>query len=187
MENFFMVWPTWVSDLFHRHQPRLPLRAHLHATLGVMLAIGLLSLVSYQTHSPWLMAPFGASAFLIFALPTNPLAQPINVVAGYLIASGIGVIIALFLPNSLFNMALACGLATLVMHLLRVSHPPAVGCPILVIMGNHDWLFLIQPVLEGSILLVVFAIMFHRLFPPLYRLSSAKTLMENMPPYKRLL
>ncbi|RZJ07535.1 MAG: hypothetical protein EOP39_16090, partial [Rubrivivax sp.] len=51
------------------------LRVVLGACLGLLLA-GLLSRSAMPAELPWLVAPLGASAVLVFGVPASPLAQP---------------------------------------------------------------------------------------------------------------
>src|SRR5438105_311808 len=56
---------------------------------------------------PWFIAPMGASAVLLFAVPSSPLAQPWSLIGGNLCAALIGVTVA----RHVDDVALACGLA----------------------------------------------------------------------------
>ena len=40
---------------------------------------------------PWFVAPMGASAVLLFAVPASPLAQPWSIVGGNMVSATIGV------------------------------------------------------------------------------------------------
>ncbi|MEG8058719.1 HPP family protein [Sphingomonas sp. 22L2VL55-3] len=74
---------------------------------------------------PLLVAPIGASAVLIFAVPASPLAQPWSVVGGNIISALVGVTAARFVPIPYLAAGVAVGGAILVMSLLRCLHPPA--------------------------------------------------------------
>ncbi|MCH1990933.1 HPP family protein, partial [Achromobacter xylosoxidans] len=59
------------------------LRMAAGALLGVLLAGWLSRWVGgHWGISPWLVAPIGASAVLVFGVPASPLAQPWPVVGG---------------------------------------------------------------------------------------------------------
>jgi CBS domain-containing membrane protein len=47
--------------------------------------------------NPWFIAPMGASAVLLFAVPASPLAQPWSIVGGNLVSALVGVSCALLL------------------------------------------------------------------------------------------
>jgi CBS-domain-containing membrane protein len=118
-----------------------------------------------ETGIPLLIAPFGATAVLLFGQPKSPLAQPANVIGGYLLAALVGSLALQFLPGIWWASAIAVGLSIAGMLLLRVTHPPAGAVP-LVAFGSHlegQDLFLV--VLAGSALLVVIAVV-HHLIPP---------------------
>ena len=48
------------------------------------------------------------------------------------------------------------------MILLNVTHPPAGGNPIIVIIGSVSYDYLITPVISGSIIIIVFAIIVNK-------------------------
>ena len=50
--------------------------------LGGAVAISVAAWLTQTTAQPLLMAPFGASCFLMFVVPDNPVAQPRNVIGG---------------------------------------------------------------------------------------------------------
>ena len=63
-----------------RPKPTEALRAALGAAFG--LGVAALACRAVGLPAPGLIAPFGASAFLVFVVPNSPLAQPWSVVAG---------------------------------------------------------------------------------------------------------
>lgn len=66
-----------------RHdQPHLPLSLVLASWVAGGLAIALLALLSLWSGDGLVVAPFGASAALLFGYPQSPLAQPRNLVLG---------------------------------------------------------------------------------------------------------
>lgn len=128
----------------------------LMSGVGAAVAIGLLSLVeNMQSELVLLMAPFGATAVLVFGLPESPLAQPKNVIAGHLLTALIGVCFVEFVGVTPLTLALATGLAVSAMLLTNTTHPPAGANPLLVMLTGQSWFFLISPVLLGAIALVV--------------------------------
>ena len=74
------------------HQSQQFLRLSLIAGVGGLLAIAMLGILSRYAHSPFIMAPFGASYVLLFSAPANPLSQPANVIGGHLTATFVGLI-----------------------------------------------------------------------------------------------
>ena len=67
-----------MKRFIHRHQPPANLRSIVLAGIGAAAAVGLLALVTDHTTLLLLMAPFGASAVLLFAAPAQHLSQPAN-------------------------------------------------------------------------------------------------------------
>ncbi len=128
----------------------------LFAGLGAALAIGFLSLFETSTGElALLMAPFGATAVLVFGVPGSPLAQPKNVIVGHLLTALIGVLFANYLPINAITLAIATGAGVSGMLLTRTTHPPAGANPILIMLSGQSWWFLVTPVLVGTLVIVV--------------------------------
>ena len=126
------------------------------AGLGAAIAILVLSVLSNLQHSIVLiMAPFGATAVLVFGLPNSPLAQPKNVIFGHMITALIGLIFLHTLGVTPVTLALATGVAVACMMLTDTTHPPAGANPLLIMLTHQDWPFLITPVLLGAVLIVI--------------------------------
>ncbi|WP_394182003.1 HPP family protein [Marinomonas posidonica] len=133
---------------------------HFLASLlaGIGAFTGILCL-AYFDHSVWdatlLMAPFGATAVLVFGLPKSPLAQAKNVIFGHLITAFIGVFFVQYVGVGVWQLALASGLGVTSMLFTKTTHPPAGANPILIMLSGQSWLFLLTPVLAGSIIIVL--------------------------------
>ncbi|MGF1911821.1 HPP family protein [Vibrio kasasachensis] len=126
------------------------------AGVGAALAIGLLTHLEASTAEVVLvMAPFGATAVLVFGVPNSPLAQPKNVVFGHLITAVIGVAFTQFVGVTPLTLAIASGLGVSVMLLTKTTHPPAGANPMLIMLSGQSWAFLITPVLTGAVLIVL--------------------------------
>lgn len=138
------------------------LRVVAGAGLGLLLAafvsraLGIVGL-------PWLMAPLGASAVLVFGLPASPLAQPWAVIGGNAISALVGVAsVHLFGAASPWAMALAPALAIAVMFALRCLHPPGGAVALMMVLGaTQDWSFALFPVATNSLLLVLAGIVWN--------------------------
>lgn len=125
------------------------------AGLGASVAIGLLSYMEANLGDvALLMAPFGATAVLVFGVPASPLAQPKNVILGHLITSFIGVVFTQYVGVTPLTLALATGLGVTAMLLSKTTHPPAGANPILIMLSDQSWGFLITPVLIGAVTIV---------------------------------
>ncbi len=146
-------------------QPRFAPSHVLASWLGGLLAIAALGLLSLWSGYGLVVAPFGASSVLLFGHPGSPLAQPRNLVLGNTLAALIAVVCVTLLGHTPWAMGLAVGLAIAAGQQLRCLHPPAGAVALLgVLLGAHP-VFVLTPVLSGSLLLVLIAVVFHRLVP----------------------
>lgn len=140
---------------------RAPWVRILAGFIGGSVGIGLLALLTEFSEAQVLMAPFGASCVLLFALPEAPLAQPRNVIGGHLVATLIGLIAVHVLPSiAPAEMGIIVGAAIAAMQVTRTVHPPAGADPLVVIaLGSATpWSFLLTPVFAGSVILVLVAL-----------------------------
>ena len=129
------------------------------------ITIGVLTLLTYKTpYGVFLIASFGSSMVLLYGYPESPFAQPKNVFFGHLLTSLVGIIILMLVPLPiLITIPIAVGLGVGFMILFNVTHPPAGGNPIIVIMGSVSFDYLLSPVITGSIIILIFAIILNRL------------------------
>ena len=140
------------------------LKQSILASVFSIITIGFLTLLTYKTElGIFLLASFGSSMVLLYGYPESPFAQPKNVFFGHLITAIIGLIILYFLPLPIFmTIPIAVGLGVGLMILLNVTHPPAGGNPIIVIIGSVSFDYLFTPVIIGSIIIIIFAIVINR-------------------------
>ena len=144
----------------------------LIACLGAAIGIALTIVVCAElplaaADLPIIVAPLGASAVLVFAVPSSPLAQPWPVVGGNIISTLIGVAAFNLIPNLTVAAGVAVGVAILIMSLLRCLHPPGGAAALTAVIGSQGvhaagYEFAFAPVGINSIALVSLAIMFHR-------------------------
>jgi len=113
--------------------PRDRLVACLGAGLGVAAA-GAAGLM--LPGAAWLVAPMGASAALVFAVPASPLAQPWPVIGGNALSALVGVAVASLVPWPLAAAGSAVALAILVMSLTRSLHPPGGAAALTVVLSG---------------------------------------------------
>jgi len=136
----------------------------LLALIFSILTIGTLSFLSFETtYGLFLAGSFGSSMVLLFGYPESPFAQPKNVFFGHLITSLVGVLILQFLSVDQFlQIAIAVGLGIFVMIIFGVTHPPAGGNPIVVILSAASYDFLLNPIIFGSIIIIFYAVIINR-------------------------
>jgi CBS domain-containing membrane protein len=139
------------------------LRMAAGALLGVLLAGWLSRWVGgHWGISPWLVAPIGASAVLVFGVPASPLAQPWPVVGGNTLSTLVGVACAALVPEPAVAGALAVALAIALMVPLRCLHPPGGAAALFVVMAHGAKpQFALFPVLTNSLLLVAAGMAWH--------------------------
>ena len=135
------------------------------AGLFSIVTIGILTLLTYKTeYGIFLIASFGSSMVLLYGYPESPFAQPKNVFFGHVLTAIVGMIFLYFIPLPLYlTIPLAVGFGVGLMILFNVTHPPAGGNPIIVIMGSVSVDYLLTPVISGSIIILIFAIIINRL------------------------
>ena len=129
-----------------------------------IITIGILTSLTYKTEfGVFLLASFGSSMVLLYGYPESPFAQPKNVFFGHLVTAAVGLVVLYFIPLPLFmTIPLAVGLGVGLMILFNVTHPPAGGNPIIVIIGSVSFDYLFSPVITGTIIIIIFAIIINR-------------------------
>ena len=134
------------------------------AGLFSFITISVLTLLTYKTvYGVFLLASFGSSMVLLYGYPESPFAQPKNVFFGHLITTAIGLIFLNFVPFPIYIIIpLAVGFGVGLMILLNVTHPPAGGNPIIVIIGSVSFDYLLSPVISGSLIIIISAIAINR-------------------------
>ena len=141
------------------------IKLSVFAGLFSFFTIGILSYLTYKTdYGIFLVASFGSTMVILYGYPDSPFAQPKNIFFGHLLTSLVGVIFVTFISLPLFlTLPLAVGLGVALMILLNVPHPPAGGNPIIVILGSVSFDYLLNPIMVGSIIIIVFGIILNRL------------------------
>ncbi|GGW34704.1 hypothetical protein GCM10011452_23900 [Gemmobacter lanyuensis] len=152
---------------------RPPLAEAVRAGVGALVALTLVGLLVLGPTVDlalglYLIAPFGASSVLLFAVPNSPLAQPWSVIVGNTVAALVGVAVCLVVPDPTARIALAVGGSILVMLLCRAAHPPAGAVAMTAAMNPEavqhlGFWFALAPVALGSAALVALAIPYARL------------------------
>lgn len=147
--------------------PTERIRASIGALVGILLT-GLLSEMALgeATSFPLLIAPMGASAVLLFAAPSSPLAQPWSILGGNLISATVGVTCALSINDPVLAASIAIAASIGLMLLLNCLHPPSGAVALTAVLAGsaiHDWgyWFVLSPVGLNSVLLLVSAYAFN--------------------------
>jgi CBS domain-containing membrane protein len=157
----------WLTDLKPAPMPvdtRERWRVAMGAGIGLLFTALLCLAVSPGggERLPWLIAPLGASAVLVFGLPASPLAQPWSVVGGNTVSALVGIACMLAMGRTPGSAALAVALAIVAMFALRCLHPPGGASALLVVLsGVQDPLFAFAPVFTHSLALAVAGIAYN--------------------------
>jgi CBS domain-containing membrane protein len=143
------------------------LRACCGALIGVLVT-GLVTRLALGSSAglPQLIAPMGASAVLLFALPASPMAQPWSIIGGNMISATIGVACAQWIGDPVAAAAVAITAAIAAMFALRCLHPPSGAIALTAVLGGpaiqaQGFAFVLHPVGINSLLLLVIAILFN--------------------------
>ncbi|WP_296745969.1 HPP family protein [Mesorhizobium sp.] len=149
------------------------LRERLFACIGAVIGITLTGVISGLAvgNGPYvamLVAPMGASAVLLFAVPSSPLAQPWSIIGGNTISALVGVTVAHFVHDPVIASGLAVALAIAAMSFTRSLHPPGGAAALTGVLGGPavaaaGFLFPFVPVALNSIILVTLGYLFHKL------------------------
>jgi CBS domain-containing membrane protein len=149
-------------------------RAHgvdvARGAFGALLGLGFAALVGAATGAPvWLIAPFGASSVLLYAVPNSPLAQPWSVFWGNVLSALAALVVVDLLPPGVWVAPVAVAAGIALMLVARALHPPGGAVALLVALSPHpDWHFALLPVASGTAALIVAALVWNRLVGRVY-------------------
>ena len=142
--------------------------------IGAGITIGILTYITFQSvlagtnYGLWLAASFGSSVVVVFGYPENEFAQPKNVLLGHLLCALVGIIfVTLFnitQDRSIFFIAigLAVGISVMLMMAFKVTHPPAGGNTIVVMLTQDSFQFLVFPIMAGAITIIIGGVIYNR-------------------------
>jgi CBS domain-containing membrane protein len=149
------------------------LAGRMFASVGALIGIALTALICrfvLGDHSslPLIVAPLGASAVLLFAVPASPLAQPWSIIGGNTISAMIGVIVAHLVHDQILAIGFGVSIAIAAMSFARCLHPPGGATALTAIIGgpavtSAGFLFPFVPVGLNSVLLVGLGFLFHKM------------------------
>jgi CBS domain-containing membrane protein len=184
--SMFRSLPSWIHALLPAPSA-VGGAERLRSCLGALLGIAVTGLASTMVLGPGqtsllLIAPMGASAVLLFALPASPLAQPWSIIGGNLVSAVIGITCARLIADPAWAGPLAVGLAIAAMFALRCLHPPSGAIALSAVVGGPavhaaGYAYAWVPVGLNTVLLVATAIVYNRLagrrYPHAQRLATA--------------
>jgi CBS domain-containing membrane protein len=159
-------------SLFTPILPGATARGRLFACLGAAVGIFLTGLIAAWLHGdgealPWIVAPMGASAVLLFAVPASPMAQPWPIIGGNSLSALVGFAVGQAFGHGALACGLGVGLAIGVMSMTRSLHPPGGAAALTGVIGGSlvdsaGWWFPLAPVALDAVVLVAVGLLFHR-------------------------
>lgn len=140
----------------------------LTMVVACMVAIFLTAWLTRQLSvgSPILLASMGASAVILFVMPSSPLAQPWPLLGGHLCSGLVGVWIAHGIHEPTGAAAAVVALSVLAMLSLRCLHPPGVATaliPVLNYPNGPSYDFLLMPLAVNVGVLLLLTLIINRL------------------------
>ena len=163
MPPFLQAWIPRTTPVSLKER----VRSAVGALVGI-LATGFVCrlAVGQGTALPILIAPMGASAVLLFAVPSSPLAQPWSILGGNAVAALVGVGAAALIHDPFAAGAVAVALSIALMMSLRCIHPPSGAVALTAVLGGRavtdlGFGFVLWPVGANSLLLLATALLFN--------------------------
>lgn len=146
-------------------------RERLKSCIGALVGLFLTEWISrqfLQGFNPWFVAPMGASAVLLFAVPASPLAQPWSIIGGNIVSALVGVACARWIPDAGVAASVALAVSIGLMFQLHCVHPPGGAVAVTAVFGGPavhamGFGFVALPVAINSMLLLLTALAFNNL------------------------
>lgn len=188
---------SWVKGFFPE-PVSVDFKERTRSCIGAFFGIVLTSVTTYwligASDLPLLMAPIGASAVLLFGVPSSPLAQPWSIVGGNTVAALVGVTFAMLIKEPVIAAAFGLSVAIALMFALRCLHPPSGAVALTATIGGPaihaaGYGFVLFPVFLNSVLLLLVALIYNnatrRTYPHTVVKSADSHLTKDIPPEMR--
>ena len=137
-------------------------------TIAILAYITFQSILSGTNYGLWLATTFGSTVVLVFGYPDNEFAQPKNVLFGHLLCTLVGIIFVMLFKisqdRSIFFLAIgiAVGISVMLMMAFKITHPPAGGNTIIVMLAQDSFQFLIFPIMVGAVTIIIGGVIYNR-------------------------
>lgn len=125
----------------------------MKAASFVFFTLALLALIGEVSGVPALIAPFGATAVILFEFPKGPFSTARSYLGGHLVAALVGSACHELIPNLPLAIGAAGGFALFFMRLTRTVHPAAGATPLVIILTQQSPSFLVYPLGLGLVLI----------------------------------
>lgn len=143
-------------------------RYFFQCALAMVCMLVVLSVLDMVTDAV-IVASLGASSFIVFSFPHDPVSRPRLLVGGYLIGCGMGTLcywLMQWAPLSDLPVnctavygALSIALTMLLMAMTNTEHPPSAGVALGLVVQQWSWLVVLTAVLGIIFLVVVRAVL----------------------------
>jgi CBS-domain-containing membrane protein len=145
---------------------------------GALIGLSVIGYITSHFSLPLLLAPFGASAVLLFSVHDSPLAQPRSTILGHTLSAFVGGAVAvahsLYFGNSIPGsesyvwIAISVAVSIAAMQISRLTHPPAGATAFIASTAVTDIpslaIFMV-PVTAGALILVAVTVIFNNAIP----------------------
>ncbi|HEX2073013.1 MAG TPA: HPP family protein [Geodermatophilus sp.] len=146
---------------------------YLRGALGAFVGIAVAALAAQAVPGgpetlPFIVAPMGATAVLLFAAPASPLAQPWALLVGNTSSALVGIAAGRLFDQATVAAAVAVAVAIALMMLLRCTHPPGGACALFAALGGpavaeQGFAFALWPVGVNTVVLLLVAALVNNL------------------------
>jgi CBS-domain-containing membrane protein len=152
--------------------PKASNKDSLIGTVGAALSMAITWLVCdalLDSAAPILALSMGASAVILFTMPTAPAAQPVPLILAHCVAAFFGVLSAQLFDNTALAVGVAVGVHAGLMVRFGYMHPPSGGTALTAVIGGEavtelGYTFIWRPVLLNAVLLVLLAVVINAPF-----------------------
>ena len=152
--------------------PKASNKDSLIGAVGAALSMAITWLVCdalLDSAAPILALSMGASAVILFTMPTAPAAQPVPLILAHCVAAFFGVLSAQLFDNTTLAVGVAVGVHAGLMVRFGYMHPPSGGTALTAVIGGEavtelGYTFIWRPVLLNAVLLVLLAIVINAPF-----------------------
>jgi CBS domain-containing membrane protein len=162
------MFRSWLRR-FQPHPMKVDARERVRVCIGALIGIAVAAALTHlavpaDSLTPWLIAPMGASAVLVFGVPASPMAQPWSVVGGNTISALMGVLAAMWIPEPHLAAAVAVSAAIGAMFFFGCLHPPGGASALLMVLTHTvDPTFVLFPVLFNAVALTAAGVAYNSL------------------------
>ncbi len=180
MSNFFHQLQKNIIYIKKHHMPnkaqnlehptaRKALYIWITSTCAMLTLFLLDTLYTNSQEASLVIAPFGASAVLLFGAPQSPLAQPRNVIGGHVLSAFVGVTLFYIVGDYvIFAASIAVSTAIALMYLTKTLHPPGGATALIGVIGGESihklgYIYVLMPCAVGAFILVCSALILRKI------------------------